>query len=98
MKARINPRTKLRDKATLASEALSGDFGQFITTKGYILSGLRSFIYNGTTLDMVLSAANDGAKAGDVLVVPGAFGSVRYRLFTNPFETRTPGKLWAEKA
>jgi hypothetical protein len=84
---------------TTPADALSGDFGAFSHTAGYISRGNVRFEYNGTTLDMVFRALEAGARVGDELLTPGLSRSiVCWRLIPTGGGLRTRDGIWAEVA
>ena len=87
-----------KTQPTAAAQALSGDFSVYSRTAGYILSSLTRFVYDSTTLDLVLKSLEAGAKVGATLVTPGLGGfSQAWRLTASGGGDRTPGGVWAER-
>jgi len=83
---------------TAAAEALSGVFGARSKTAGYLMASLTRFVYDGTTLDLVLKAVGAGAKVGDRLTTPGiSKAGIGWVLTASGGGARTPGGVWVER-
>lgn len=81
-----------------AASALSGDFGVYSRTAGYIMRSMTRFEYDGTTLDLVLKALKAGAEVGDRLTTPGiGRAAVGWELTSAGGGGRTPGGVWATR-
>lgn len=81
-----------------AAEALSGNFGVYHRTAGYIMRGNVRFEFNSTPLDMVLRSLENGAKVGDILLARGIGQSIdQWKLVPKGGGDRTPDGIWVER-
>jgi hypothetical protein len=74
-----------------------GNVNAYVRTLAFIPGIGSTFYFDGTTVDFVNQAINNGAIVGDkIQIVYGPRDMVDYVLYENPSDKRTGG-FWAER-